>query len=313
MSHRELLAVDTTARTEYPAEALAHLSDLNVRIEPRKATSEEEIAERCHGADAILVTAAHVTERALRALQPKLRAVVRYGIGLDRIDLAAARELGVEVRNVPDFCITEVADHAIGLMLAAARDIVPGAVNVRKGRWKRSDRKLHRISEGIAGVVGLGGIGREVVRRLAGFGVAILAHDPYVNRRAAEALGVRLVEIDRLLGEADIVMLTCPLTDETRGMIDSEALTLMKPEAILVNTSRGELIDEEALAAALREERIAAAGLDVLAQEPPPEDHPLLSLENAIITPHSAWYSEQARYDLVVGAMRELGEALRNA
>lgn len=311
MSERELLIVDTTGRSEYPPEALAHLSDLDVRLEPRKGTSEDELIECCADADAIMVTAAYVTRQVLEALTPKLRAVVRYGVGLDRIDLDAARELGVQVRNVRDFCTTEVADHAVALMLAVARDIVPAALNVREGGWKRSGRTLQRIAGGVAGIVGLGDIGQAVARRLAGFGLALIAHDPYVDQRRAEALGVRLVEMNELVGEADMVLLTCPLTEETRGIIDREALAMMKPHAIVVNTSRGGLIDEEALAEALREGRIAGAGLDVLEQEPAPEDHPLRTLENAVVTPHIAYASEQASYDLVIGAMRELGEVLR--
>ena len=311
MSERDFLVVDTTARKQYPAEALAQLGDLNVRFEPRRATSDDEVIEVAQDADAILVTAAYVTRRALEALQPKLRAVVRYGIGLDRIDLDAARELGVQIRNVPDFCIVEVADHAIALMLAVARDIVPRAVDTQEGRWRGTQRKLYRIAGRTAGIVGIGGIGGEVAKRLAGFGLTLIAHDPYADAQRAEALGVRLVEIDELLSRADFVMLTCPLTDETEGMIDREALAMMKPDAIIVNTSRGELIDEEALAQALAEGRIGGAGLDVLAQEPAPDDHPLLSLENVVITPHVAWYSEEARQDLVFGAMRELGEVLR--
>ena len=311
MSAREMLVIDTTGRTEYPEEGLAHLEGLPVRIEPRKATDEDAVIEAGRGATALLVTGAHVTRRVMEALQPDLRAVARYGVGLDRIDLDAARELGVEVRNVPDFCTNEVADHALALMLAVARDIVPQAVRVADGQWKGSERTLHRLAGGIAGVVGLGDIGQAVARRVAAFGMTVLAHDPYVDRQQAESLGARIVELDELIGEADAVLLTCPLTDETRGMIDADALGRMKSTAVLVNTSRGGLIDEEALAAALREGEIAAAGLDVLEQEPPPDDHPLLALENAVITPHTAWASEEARHEVYTGGLRELAVALR--
>lgn len=311
MSERELLVVDTTGRSDYPPEALAHLSDLAITIEPRRATSEEEIIEACADADAILVTAGYVTRRVMETLAPKLRVVVRYGVGLDRIDLDAARRFGIEVRNVRDFCTTEVADHAVALMLAVARDIVPAALNAKQGRWRRSERTLQRIDGGIAGIVGLGDIGQAVAKRLAGFGLALMAHDPYADPRRAETLGARLVGIDQLVAEADLIMLTCPLTEETRGIISRERLSMMKPEAIVVNTSRGGLIDEEALAEALSDGHIAGAGLDVLEQEPAPDDHPLLALDNAVITPHIAYASEQASYDLVIGAMRELADALR--
>lgn len=310
MSEQEMLVIDTTGRKDYPPDGLAYLEDLPVHIEPAKAVEEDEVIEAARGATAILVTAAHVTRRVMEALQPDLRAVVRYGVGLDRIDLDAARELGVDVRNVTDFCTGEVADHALALLLAVARDIVARSQAVRDGKWKGPERKLYRLSGGMAGIVGLGEIGQAVAKRLQPFGLALMAHDPYADARRAETLGVRLVGMDELLGESDALLLTCPLTDETRGMIDREALAMMKPTAILVNTSRGGLIDEEALAEALREEQIAGAGLDVLTQEPSPEDHPLVGSENAIITPHVAWYSEEARYEVFVGGLRELADAL---
>jgi len=312
MSAPQMLVIDTTGRKEYPPEALAHLEGLPVRLEPAKAVQEDEVIEAARGATGILVTGAYVTRRVMEALQPDLRVVQRYGVGLDRIDLDAARQLGIEVRNVTDFCTNEVADHALALLLAAARDIVPQAVNVPEGRWRGSGRPIHRLAGGLAGVVGLGEIGQAVARRVAAFGMAVLAYDPYAGSRTAQAMGVRLVALDQLLGEADVVLLTCPLTDETRGMIDADALALMKPTAILVNTSRGGLIDEEALAEALREGDIAAAGLDVLEQEPPPEDHPLLSLDNAVITPHTAWASVEAAHEVIVGGLRELAASLRN-
>ncbi len=310
MSEQEMLVIDTTARTEYPPDGLAYLEDLPVRIEPARAVEEDEVIEAAQGATAILVTAAHVTRRVMEALQPELRAVVRYGVGLDRIDLDAARELGVDVRNVTDFCTDEVADHALGLLLAIARDIVNRSLNVRRGRWGGSDRKVHRLAGGIAGVVGLGSIGQAVARRVAALGMAVIAHDPYADRRQAQTMGVRLVEMDELLGEADAVLLTCPLNEQTRGLIDAEALALMKPSALLVNTSRGGIIDEEALVEALREGEIAAAGLDVLSEEPPPENHPLLKMKNAVITPHVGWYSEEARHEVFAGGLRELADAL---
>lgn len=312
MSEREMLIIDTTGRKEYPPEGLAYLEDLSVRIEPAHAVQEDEVIEAAQGATAILATAAYVTRRVMEALQPNLRVVQRYGVGLDRIDLDAARELGVEVRNVRDFCTNEVADHALALLLAVARDIVNRAISTREGNWGGGGgRTLHRMAGGVAGVVGLGDIGQAVARRVAAFGMAVLAYDPYADTQRAQALGVKLVDLETLLGEADAVLLTCPLTDETRGMIDAGALALMKPTAIIVNTSRGGLIDEEALGDALRRDQIAGAGLDVLEPEPPPADHPLFTLPNTVITPHTAWYSEEASHEVYVGALRELADALR--
>jgi D-3-phosphoglycerate dehydrogenase len=312
MTEREMLVIDTTGREDYPQEGLDHIEDLPLRLEPARATSEDEVIEAARGATAILATNAHITRRVLQALQPDLRAVVRYGVGLDRIDLDAARELGVEVRNVPDFCTNEVADHALALLLGIARDIVPQANRVTDGEWRGSDRNLHRLSGGVAGVIGLGDIGQAIARRIAAFGMAVIAHDPYADERQAGSMGVRLVGLEELLGESDAVMIACPLTEETRGMIDAGALSLMKPTAMLVNTSRGEIIEEEALAEALREGQIAAAGLDVLSEEPPPQDHPLFGLPNTVITPHTAWYSEEAHHEVFTGGLRELADALRD-
>jgi D-3-phosphoglycerate dehydrogenase len=196
MSEREMLVIDTTGRRDYPRAGLEHLADLPVHIEPAKAVEEDEVIEAARGATAIMVTAAHVTRRVMEALRPDLRAVVRYGVGLDRIDLDAARELGVDVRNVTDFCTDEVADHALALLLAVARDIVARAYGVRDDEWKSPDRKLYRLSGGMGGIVGLGEIGQAVAKRLQAFGLALMAHDPYADARRE----IRDRLLTRLLG-----------------------------------------------------------------------------------------------------------------
>lgn len=306
----ELLVVDTTGRSEYPPEALAALGDLPVRFEARPARTPEEVIAACAEADAILMTAAQITREVLAAL-PKLRAVVRYGVGLDTIDLEAARERGVAVRNVTDFCTDEVADQTLALVLALARRLVGAALNTRAGQWRAAPGgPLYRLRGRRGGVIGFGAIGRAVARRLQALGMGVVAHDPYADPAAAQELGVAVVGLEELLTGAHVVCVNCPLTEETRGLIGARELALMAPEAFIVNTARGGIIDEPALVAALQSGKLAGAGLDVLATEPPPPDHPLLAMENVIVTPHMAASSQEAAHELVVGAFRRLAEAL---
>lgn len=312
MSAREMLVIDTTGRASYPPEALAEIEGLPVRIEPARAIEEDDVIEAARGATAILVTAAYVTRRVMKALQPELRAVVRYGVGLDRIDLEAARELGVDVRNVREFCTNEVADQTLALVMALSRCVVQHVLATREGRWGRvGEGPLVRLSGKRAGVIGFGAIGQAVARRLQGVGMEVVAQDPFAIEEAARELGVTLVALEELLRTSHVVCVNCPLTEETRGLIGEAEFALMQPGALIVNTARGGIIDEEALAAALREARIAGAGLDVLEQEPPPSDHPLLAMENVLITPHMAASTQEAMAELVVGVFRQLGDALR--
>ncbi len=307
---RELLVFDTTGRTEYPEEALELLSDLPVRFEARRITAPDEVIAACRDADAILMTSARITREVLEAL-PGLRAVVRYGVGLDTIDLEAARELGVEVRNVTGFCTDEVADHTLALVLALSRRIVRQAIDSRAGHWRRAgEDPLLRLSGRRAGVIGLGEIGRAVAVRLQALGMAVVAHDPFVAEGTARELSVTLLPLDELLATAHVVCVNCPLTDATRGLIGAAELAAMGPDSIIVNTARGGIIDESALVAALEAGEIGGAGLDVLAQEPPPPDHPLLAMDNVIVTAHMAASSQEAMHELVVGAFRRLAEVL---
>ncbi len=307
------VVVDTTGKSKYEPEALAHLEGLEVRLSPLSWATEEELVDGCRDADLILVTAAYITREVLGAL-PKLRGVVRYGVGLDRIDVQAAEELGVEVSNVRGFCTDEIADHALGLILACSRSIVNDALGVREGGYGRDrGQRVVRLAGGTGGVIGFGAIGQALARRLAAMGMAVIAHDPYANQARADEMGVALVELDELLAAADVVSAHCSLTDETRGLIGVSELAAMKPTAVLVNTARGGIIDETALDAALNAGEILAAGLDVLEEEPPPVDHPLRSNPHCVLTSHNAWYSEQASQDVYTGAFEQVARILRAA
>ncbi len=227
------------------------------------------------------------------------RAVVRYGVGLDNVDVPVANELGIGVTNVPEYGHEEISNHAIALLLALYRKLFEfdGAVR-RGGAGAPAPHEVTRLSHATLGLVGFGRIGRHVARKAKAFGLTVVAYDPYANPAVAEAAEVKLVELDELLQTADCVSLHVPLTAETRHLIGARELGLLKPGATVVNIGRGGLVDETALVEALRSGHLAGAALDVTEIEPLPLDSPLLDAPNVILTPHVAWVSEAALKDL---------------
>ncbi|MFO7945549.1 MAG: C-terminal binding protein [Armatimonadota bacterium] len=304
---------DTTGRIDYPLQALDALDavdGLQLELKTVQLTEPDELLAECESADALLVAGAWVTREVMEGL-PRLKVVVRYGVGMDRIDLQAAEELGVVAQNVRDFCTGEMADHCLGMLLACARNLCEYAKSSRQGLWGDGvDRPVSRLQGAIAGIVGFGAIGRALATRLSALEMNVLCYDPYIDADAAAAPGVKSVQLEDLLSQADFVSLNCALTDDTRQLIGAAELEAMKPTAFLINTSRGEVVDEAALIEALQQERIAGAALDVLQTEPPPKDHPLLQMERVLVTPHVAWYSEEAAEDVVVGAFEHLARLL---
>ncbi|MFQ5693039.1 MAG: C-terminal binding protein, partial [Nitrospinota bacterium] len=227
------------------------------------------------------------------------RILARAGIGVDNIDLAAARERGIVVTNVPDYCIEEVSDHAMALLLSFARKLPEGAEEVRRGGWGIGGLAPIRPLRGsVLGIVGIGRIGRAVGRKARAFGMRLLAHDPFAPEAAFGRLRAERVTLAKLLRSSDYVSLHAPLTAKTRGLIGASALGRMKKEAVLINVARGELIDEGTLRRALRSGGIRGAGLDVLSEEPPARTHPLQGVAGCVITPHSAWYSTASQEEL---------------
>ncbi|WP_162605380.1 C-terminal binding protein [Jiangella ureilytica] len=252
--------------------------------------SYDDIVARAHDADALLNTYVAVTAELMDRL-PRLQVVARYGIGVDNVDLAAATDRGVVVTNVPDYCVDEVATHALALILDAMRRVTDGDRLVRAGGWGLSGlRPIRRASDWTVGLVGFGRIARRLAQFLAPLGCTILVHDPYVVDAGPD---VESIELDGLLRRSDLVSLHVPATDATRHLIGGRELELMRPDAVLVNTSRGALVDTGALVDALRCGRIRAAAIDVLETEPPPAGL-LDGLETLLVTPHMAYYSEQA-------------------
>jgi D-3-phosphoglycerate dehydrogenase / 2-oxoglutarate reductase len=229
---------------------------------------------------------------------PSLKGVVRLGIGVDSLDLDAATELGIVVANVPDFCSEEVAEHALGLILAVTRKIALADRKSRRGEWipgmDAIMRPIRRLSGQTLGLIGLGKIGRSLARKAQGLGLKVIAHDPHLSAEAAQAAGVPLLSLEALLPQTDILSLHVPTTAETKGMVNARTLALLKPGAILINTARGPIVDEAALCAALASGQLAGAGLDVLQNEPLRLPHPLAEFENVVFTCHYASMSEES-------------------
>jgi len=289
---------------------LEELAVIGAEFRTAQCRTEDDVAEACRDADGIMVTFAPVGRRALAGM-PRCRIVVRTGVGYDTLDVAAATERGVMVANVPDYCISEVADHAVALMLCLWRRISELDGLVRTRGWGPQIKPVRRLEGRVLGIIGVGRIGRAVAARARGFGLRVIGCDPYMPPDVFSALEVEPVGLDVLLRSADIVTLHTPLTHETRGMIRKETLRQMKPNALLVNTSRGGVVITEDLEQALREGWIAGAGLDVFETEPFPNDHPLRSLPHVVLTPHAAWYSEESEVELRRRAARTVVQALR--
>ena len=254
----------------------------------------DEVIVAGHGAAALLAQYAPITDAVMTAL-PSFRVVGRYGVSLDNIELPAAARHGIAVVNVPDYCIDEVADHAIGLLLSLSRGITFLDRAIHAGTWDfRRGGQLRRASEMRLGIIGLGRIGAATARRALALRFEVVATDP----RSPELEGVRLVGLNELLETSDIVSMHAWLDPATRHMLDAAALARMQPGAFLVNTSRGGLIDQAALVEALRSGHLGGAALDVLEREPIAPDDPLLALSNVILTPHAAFYSPQSMVEM---------------
>jgi len=234
-------------------------------------------------------------------LAPRLRVIARYGVGVENVDLEAARTRGITVTNTPGANSVAVAELTIGLILALARSIVPAATAVRAGGWEQV--RGIGVAGRTLGLIGLGAIGREVARRAAGLDMRVIAYDPALDDDAVRAAGATPATLDDVVAGADVLSLHVPVTPTTRRMVDADLIARMRPGALLVNTARGELVDEAALADALRDGRLAGAALDTLAVEPPPADHPLIGLTNVLVTPHIGALTDAATTAMGRGAL----------
>jgi D-3-phosphoglycerate dehydrogenase len=275
------------------------LSRVGAVLNRLPSTGTNDLAAFVQDADAILCDTTPINADLLDRA-PRVQIISEYGIGFDNIDVGAASQRGIWVANVPGFCVEEVADHTLALILAASRQIIPLDRSVRDGRWDAIGvaRGATRLSSQTLGLIGFGQIARLVARRARGFGLKVLAYSRSLTVEEGRQHGIERAELAELLARSDYVSLHLPASAQTRGLIDDAALARLKPTAWLINTARGSLVDEAALSRALREGRLAGAALDVREREPARLDDPFRDLPNVILTPHAAYYSVQSLEEL---------------
>ena len=292
------------------------LKKIGAELELASEPKPEAIMKIAADADAVLVTYAKITGEMI-AKMPKVRIISRFGIGVDNVDIPAATAAGIVVTKVPDYCIDEVSDHAMALLLAVVRKIPLINTKVHAGEWKMPDVvPIARLRGSTLGLMGFGRIPQLVVPKAQSFGIKVVAYDPFVPKDVFQKLGVEQVDFEQLLKVSDYISIHSPLVPETKGIFNADAFKKMKKTAYVVNTARGPIIDEAALAAALDAGEIAGAALDVMTQEPPGSS-PLFGRSNVIITPHTSFYSTEALVELQTKATQEVvsvlsGQAPRN-
>jgi D-3-phosphoglycerate dehydrogenase len=290
----------------------AIFAPLGAEVFAAKCKTPEEVIALAADADAIIAGFAPINATVIAALR-KARAIVRLGIGYDSVDVAAAAKAGIPVCNVPEYCLHEVADHTLALILSMTRAIVPHCVDVRAGGWRLAVplESLRALRDTTIGVVGFGRIGREVVARLKPFKGRILIYDPMVPAEAIRAEGFEAATLSSLLANSDLVTLHCPVLPSTRDLMKAETFAQMKRGAILVNASRGALVNSDDLIAGLRSGQLGGAALDVFAPEPMPKDSPLFTMPNVTLTPHAAATSARSEQNLRTLAAQTAAAALR--
>lgn len=282
----------------------------SLEVVDRAGIEADELRSLIGRFDALIVRSrTKVTREILAEGAPRLKVIGRAGIGVDNIDVDEATRRGIVVLNAPGGNVISAAEHTLALMLAVVRHIPQADAALRRGNWERSRFRGIELHGKTLGLVGAGRIGREVARRARALGMRVVAYDPYLSRERAAREGIELVTLPDLLEGSDVVSVHCPLTDETKGMLGARELGMMRPGAYLVNAARGGIVDEAALAASLREGRLAGAAFDVFEEEPPPSDHPLLKLERAVAVPHLGGATDEAQRSVGI----EICEAVRAA
>ena len=275
------------------------LEEIGVELVAAPDGNEETLARLAAGVSGIMTCWAQTTRRVIQAALPDLKVVTRYGVGLDNIDVAYATAQKIPVAYVPDYCMVDVAEHAMALLLALSRKVARFDRTVRGDVWDiQACLPLNRLTGRTLGLIGFGRIAREVAGRAAAFGLRVLTTAPSLTPGTTAAGGVEAVTLDVLLETADYVSIHCPSSETTQGLIDADALRKMKPTACLINTSRGDIVDETALADALAADEIAGAALDVRVEEPPGEGDRLIGMPQVIHTPHAAFYSAESLIEL---------------
>jgi D-3-phosphoglycerate dehydrogenase len=312
-SRPKVVRVDKKIDRGYIKEEYEGLAKVNAELVLAECANEDEIIEATKDADAVLTLWAPLTRRVMES-SPKLKVIVRYGIGYDSVDVNAATDNGILVVNFPDFCLQEVADHTFALLLACARRVVYYNNLTKQGSWPQPSEMsslLRPIYGQTLGLIGCGSIGRTVARKAKCFDLRVLGYDPYVDKSLAEEAGITLVStMSELLKESDYVSVHTFLSKETRHLIGEKEFRQMKPTAYFFNTSRGPVVDEAALIKALQQKWIAGAGIDVFEQEPITADNPLMKMDNVVISPHTAGVSEASVKRLKLGVGEEAARVL---
>jgi D-3-phosphoglycerate dehydrogenase len=290
--------------------AIAALKYVDPELRMAKSASAEDILAVARDADAVLVTYAKLPGELLKELK-RCKVIGRFGLGVDNIDIPSAARLGIAVTYVPDYCLREVSDHAMALLLALARKITFSNRLVQSGRWEVPPIvPLRRLEGQVVGLVGFGNIPRALAPKAKAFGLKVITHDPYVSADVVKALGVEDTSFEDLLARSDFVSVHAPLLPATRGLMNAAAFARMKKGAFLVNTARGPLVDETALVEALDSGHLAGAALDVVTVEPLAGDSPLLGRDNVILTPHTAFCSVEALEELQTKCASDVARVL---
>ena len=292
------------------------LAKIGAEVRVARQPDPEAILEVARDADAVLTTYAKITAEIIPQLT-RCRIIGRFGIGVDNVDIPAATQAGIVVTRVPDYCLDEVSEHTMALLLALVRKIPSSNARTQAGRWEmRAVVPIHRLRGTVLGLVAFGQIPQLVAPKAQAFGIRVVTYDPYVSRQVAERAGVEQVEFDELLRISDYISIHTPLLPATHHLFNADVFRRMKPEAYLINTARGPILDEAALASALDQGHLAGVALDVMEQEPP-SGSPLFGRDNVIVTPHTSFYSEESLVDLQTKAAEEVvrvlsGQAPRN-
>ncbi len=288
------------------------LKEIDAEVEVHNLETEQEAIKVLRSADALLVNLYPLKGKAIKKLS-QCRVISRYGVGYDNVDVEAATSAGIWVARVPDYSFEDVSDQALALLLGCIRKIPYKDRRIREGGWNLKDEQpVHRIKGRTLGLIGYGAIGKTFHKKISGLGLArVLVYDPIIEHNIIREAGAEPVDFDTLLKESDYISIHVPLNDETRGMIGEKEIFRMKRDAILINTSRGQVLREKALYNALKEGRINSAGLDVFEKEPLPGDSPLRTLDNVILSDHTGFYSEESIVELKTKAARNVLEVLK--
>lgn len=291
-------------------EEIFQKSGLEIDFIKAQCKTEEEVMEQAKEVDAILNQYAPISRRVIESLE-NTKIISRYGVGVNTIDLDAAKEKGITVANVPDYGMEEVSNHALALLLSSARKVALLNNEVKKGNWDfKVCVPIHRFDKQTVGVLGFGRIPRRFIEKVKPLGFKTAAYDPFVSAADMAAVGVQKMDLDEILAVADYLSIHVPLLNDTYHLINEGRLKQMKRNAVIINTARGPIIDEKALSDALEKGIISGAALDVTENEPVSIESPLLTMDNVIITPHSAWYSEEAMVELRQKAARNIVQVL---